>query len=264
MHRICREQNLGSRGLSERSWKHWEAGEHPGPDYQDLLLARLFQTSPVRLGFARDYNPATDPEPEPTPSTNPPGDPRQAVDPVERRLAMAADESARLGDNPGTVGPLTLDQLRSDAQTIAGRFASAPRLELFESALLLRDRVFTHLDGRQRVSDSRELYLLAGVALGMLAEVNDDLGHRTAASRATRRRKASATPSDSRRRSICRPSVARLSCRGVRLICSSLTLSVDQVACAMLERGSAGEKRWTRRLRASYLRPGLTPTRLTR
>ena len=180
VHRICREHNLGSRGLSERSWKHWEAGEHPGPDYQDLL-ARLFATSPVRLGYAHDYTPAVDPEPDPTPSTAPPGDPRQAVDPVERRLAVAADESARLGDNPGTVGPLTLDQLRSDAQTIAGRFASAPRLELFESALLLRDRVFTHLDGRQRVSDSRGLYLLAGMALGMLAEVNDDLGHRTAA-----------------------------------------------------------------------------------
>ncbi|HEY9472987.1 MAG TPA: hypothetical protein VIS06_03940, partial [Mycobacteriales bacterium] len=52
-HRMCRENGLGARGLSERSWKGWEGGEKLGADYQDLV-SRLFQTSPVRLGFARD------------------------------------------------------------------------------------------------------------------------------------------------------------------------------------------------------------------
>ncbi|HEY9390457.1 MAG TPA: hypothetical protein VIR27_11935 [Mycobacteriales bacterium] len=173
-HRMCRENNLGSRGLSERSWKGWEGGEKLGPDYQDLV-SRLFQTSPIRLGFAHDYMPAVDPEPEPARST-PLGDPGWGVDSVERQLIMAADESAQLGDHPSNVGPLTMDLLREDAQTLARKSANAPRLELFDSVLLLRDRVFACLDGRQRVSETRDLYFLAAAALGMLAEVTEDLG----------------------------------------------------------------------------------------
>ena len=177
--RMCREQGLGSRGLSERSWKGWESGEHPGTDYQDLL-SRLFQTNPIRLGFARDYTPAVDPEPESAPSI-PPGDPRWDAVMTERRLVMAADESAQLGDHPSNVGPLTLERLREDAQTLARRFANAPRIELFDSALLLRDRVFTLLDGRQRVAETKDLYFLAAASLGMLAEATENLGYRSQA-----------------------------------------------------------------------------------
>jgi len=35
----------------------WEAGSRPNWDYQDLL-SRLFNTSPVHLGWAADYTPA--------------------------------------------------------------------------------------------------------------------------------------------------------------------------------------------------------------
>ena len=44
------------RGLTERSWREWEAGARPDRDYTDLLC-RLFETGPVQLGFARDYTP---------------------------------------------------------------------------------------------------------------------------------------------------------------------------------------------------------------
>ena len=174
-HRMCRENSLGSRGLSERSWKGWEGGEKLGPDYQDLV-SRLFQTSPIRLGFAHDYMPAVDPEPEPAPSTPLPGDPRWGVGSVERQLIMAAEESARLGDQPSNVGPLTLERLREDAQGLARGFANAPRVWLFESASRLRDRVFTLLDGRQRVSETRDLCHLAALSQGMLAEATENLG----------------------------------------------------------------------------------------
>ena len=179
-HRMCRENGLGARGLSERSWKGWESGiDRPGPDYQDLL-SRLFQTSPVRLGFAHDYTPAVDPEPDPAPSVLS-GDPRWDAVMTERRLDMAAEESAHLGDHPSNVGPLTLERLREDAQSLARRFANAPRIELFDSALRLRDRVFTLLDGRQRVAETKDLYFLAAASLGMLAEATEYFGYRSQA-----------------------------------------------------------------------------------
>ncbi|MFI1436735.1 tetratricopeptide repeat protein [Streptomyces lydicus] len=55
-HQLVEDEHLPKVGLSERSWKDWEAGGLPSPDYQDLLC-RLFATSPVELGFARDYSP---------------------------------------------------------------------------------------------------------------------------------------------------------------------------------------------------------------
>ncbi|HEX5493996.1 MAG TPA: hypothetical protein VFX70_05395 [Mycobacteriales bacterium] len=191
VHRMCVAQGLGARGLADRSWKHWESGEHPSTDYQDLL-GRLFQTSPVGLGFAHDYTdyprrldgvtntpvPAGGVPDHPNDPSYPAGDPRLGLANVERRLIVAADESARLGDHLSTVGPLTLDGVRTDARTLAGRFATAPRIPLFESAVHLRDRIFTLLDGRQRVAETRELYFLAAASLGMLAEATQNLGYR--------------------------------------------------------------------------------------
>lgn len=57
LHAMCREHELGARGLATRSWLEWEAGDHPSADYQDLLC-RLFRTDPVKLGFGRPYGEA--------------------------------------------------------------------------------------------------------------------------------------------------------------------------------------------------------------
>ena len=54
---MCRREKIKPRGLTTRSWMDWEAGARPNWDYQDLL-SRLFQASPVRLGWAADYAPA--------------------------------------------------------------------------------------------------------------------------------------------------------------------------------------------------------------
>jgi tetratricopeptide (TPR) repeat protein len=54
-HRMCRRENIKSRGLTERSWMEWEAGSRPNWDYQDLL-SRLFQASAIQLGWAIDYS----------------------------------------------------------------------------------------------------------------------------------------------------------------------------------------------------------------
>lgn len=59
VHDLCATERLGARGLSERSWKEWEAGARVSPDYQDLLC-RVFHTGPVQLGLAADYSPPVD------------------------------------------------------------------------------------------------------------------------------------------------------------------------------------------------------------
>ncbi len=55
-HAMCRTDNVKPRGLVARSWLEWEAGARPSWDYQDLV-ARLFETSVVQLGWATDYSP---------------------------------------------------------------------------------------------------------------------------------------------------------------------------------------------------------------
>ena len=92
-HRMCDREGLRRRGLTERSWREWEAGARPDRDYTDLLC-RLFETGPVQLGFARDYTPVD-------------GRPLLSVDPVA--AVAAGDERARRArrgerDRPGHAG----------------------------------------------------------------------------------------------------------------------------------------------------------------
>lgn len=54
-HDLVEREGLEKVGMTERSWKDWEAGGLPSPYYQDLLC-RLFTTGPVPLGFATDYS----------------------------------------------------------------------------------------------------------------------------------------------------------------------------------------------------------------
>src|SRR5215469_6325165 len=55
-HAMCKLVDVKPRGLVARSWMEWEAGARPNWDYQDLV-ARLFQTSVIGLGWASDYSP---------------------------------------------------------------------------------------------------------------------------------------------------------------------------------------------------------------
>jgi hypothetical protein len=83
-HAMCKAGELKLRGLTVRSWLEWEAGARPNSDYQDLL-ARLFTTGPVQLGFATDYT-------EPEEPSGPPGC-------VEKKPATRA---LLLGTAPGS------------------------------------------------------------------------------------------------------------------------------------------------------------------
>lgn len=95
---------------------------------------------------------------------------------LEEQLVMSARKSAEYADDPSNVGPAVIEQLRAEVTRLARSFPNAPRYQVFGHACALRDRSFALLDGRQRVSESHDLYFLAGAACGMLAEVTLDFG----------------------------------------------------------------------------------------
>ncbi|HEX5493601.1 MAG TPA: helix-turn-helix transcriptional regulator [Mycobacteriales bacterium] len=100
---------------------------------------------------------------------------------LEELLTMTAHESAWYFDHPSNVGPATLDQLRSEVTRLARSFANVPRLQVFANARWLRDQAFGLLDGRQQMSESRDLYFMAGATCGMLANITSDFGFYDAA-----------------------------------------------------------------------------------
>jgi hypothetical protein len=145
-HAMCRDQRLGARGLSQRSWLGWEAGGQPNDDYRDLLC-RLFQTGPVELGFARDYTPSA-----PAVSSEPQASLALARggSPTDRRQAIKLGGQATLGVAVGaglsdtftgavvdvmeftrraeasSLGPRTLEHLELAVMGMAAAFAHTP------------------------------------------------------------------------------------------------------------------------------------------
>ncbi|MFC4517944.1 XRE family transcriptional regulator [Streptomyces ehimensis] len=108
-HQLVADEGLTKVGLSERSWKDWEAGVLPSPDYQDLLC-RLFAANPVLLGFARDYSPM-------------PADP--LWNGTEASATLPAGQTIARGTSPaGTVE--VAETKRRDAVKLAGLALAAP------------------------------------------------------------------------------------------------------------------------------------------
>jgi hypothetical protein len=96
---------------------------------------------------------------------------------------MVAAESARFGQfvEQTNVGPHTLDQFRADATRIVNTYPNRPVYPMFIELRELRNRVFELLEGRQHPDQTRELYLVAGVVCGVLANASFDLGWLAAA-----------------------------------------------------------------------------------
>ncbi|GAA3221050.1 helix-turn-helix transcriptional regulator [Actinocorallia longicatena] len=101
-----------------------------------------------------------------------------ATEHLERQVEMAARRALRFsvtveGSN---VGPETLDQLRDEVSRIAAAYPQQPLAVLLGDLIELQDVAFRLLEGRQRPSETTELYLLAGAISGMLAKASHDLG----------------------------------------------------------------------------------------
>jgi hypothetical protein len=101
----------------------------------------------------------------------------------EEVIAMAASESARFGQfaEQTNVGPHTLEQFEADLRRIVATYPNRPVYPMFVELRELRNRAFELLEGRQRPDQTRDLYLVAGLLCGVLANASFDLGYLDAA-----------------------------------------------------------------------------------
>lgn len=173
-HNMCHRQELGTRGLSSRSWLEWEAGSSPNADYQDLLC-RLFRCGPVQLGFARDYSPTPRNAPRDVgPGTALPKENSADVDLREttafaRRVATSA------------INQVTLDELDNEIMRLARYYVSQPLAELLVEIRDLRQHIFGLIENNRHPDQIRHLYLIASRVCGLQTHTALDLGNYVAA-----------------------------------------------------------------------------------
>ncbi|MEV7556498.1 hypothetical protein [Streptomyces sp. NPDC089795] len=158
-------------------WAHNDVRTLPRREAR-RVLAHLFRPFTVEMLFA----PASSAE-------NAPAAIRAAQCGTEHPAAMedavmaAAEESAGFAARveASNVGPHTMEQLEADLRRIVTTYPNRPVGPLFEEVRTLRDRVFEKLEGRQTPSQTRDLYMAAGVFCGVLANASFDLGRYSAA-----------------------------------------------------------------------------------
>jgi len=73
------------------------------------------------------------------------------------------------------VGPETLDQLVDDVRRLAIAHQQEPLERILNEMADTQDRAFSLLEGRQRPDQSRDLYLMAGIMSGLMAQASLDL-----------------------------------------------------------------------------------------
>ncbi|MDP9866167.1 MULTISPECIES: hypothetical protein [Streptosporangium] len=168
-HALCDREGVKRRGLTERSWREWEAGARPDRDYTDLLC-RLYETGPVQLGFANDYTPE---ELRSVPSGPP------ALD----LISAAADEAGAHAEEAeaSELGSGALERLRTQVIWVGKRYVAEAPLPLFVEMRELQERTRRALDKRIHPGQARELYFLTGALCGLMANVSMDMDRRVPA-----------------------------------------------------------------------------------
>jgi hypothetical protein len=155
----------------------WVAGRLKGMPYpaQARVLEHMFNVEAERLLASADHDPNRGPAAALSPM-------RWPIDP-DQEITMAAEESARFAEfaEQTNIGPHTLEQFTADIKRIVTVYPNRPVYPLFVELRSLRDRAFQKLEGRQFPDQSRDLYLVAGVVGGMLANASFDLGRFDAA-----------------------------------------------------------------------------------
>jgi hypothetical protein len=100
-----------------------------------------------------------------------------ASDP-ERILAMATRRALRFGAtaDASNIGDESLDQLRAEVSRLAFAYPQEPLPLILGDIVSLQDYTFSLLEGRQKPRESRELYVVAGLASGLVAKASHDMG----------------------------------------------------------------------------------------
>jgi hypothetical protein len=100
-----------------------------------------------------------------------------ALSDPERIVAMAARRALRFGitADASNIGSESLDQLRAETGRLAVAYLQQPLTQIVGDIVSLQDLTFSLLEGRQHPRETRELYVVGGLASGMLAKAAHDL-----------------------------------------------------------------------------------------
>ncbi|MFD7235613.1 hypothetical protein ACFWAT_09905 [Streptomyces syringium] len=170
---------LANLSVSDSTYQRWYYGSgrpHPG---SRRVLRHLFGYSVDEL-WAEEPVPAC-PADEVSAShtehwAGPGTDDRNEMG---RSAAMAARRAMAfaMGAERGEVGPETLGFLQDQVRRIAETYIRVPLGTVLDDLVEVQDETFRLLEsGRTKPSQSRDLYLLAALASGMLAKAGHDLG----------------------------------------------------------------------------------------
>ncbi len=93
-------------------------------------------------------------------------------------IAMSADRARDFLTRieASNVGAETLDQLIDDVRRLVTAYNQQPLPTLLSDLVDTQNRAFELLEGRQPPAQARDLYLIAGIACGLMAKASHDLG----------------------------------------------------------------------------------------
>ncbi|MFI2204716.1 helix-turn-helix domain-containing protein [Streptomyces sp. NPDC020192] len=128
------------------------------------------------------------PHPLPAPAQNGPesienGDVASATTDLNHLAAQAAAHSLHFADDitMSNVSDVELEGLEATLTQIASDYVHAPLHQIFVDLVTTRDCLFSLLNGRQPLAQTRELLLLAGTSCLLLAHASQNLGDEGAA-----------------------------------------------------------------------------------
>jgi tetratricopeptide (TPR) repeat protein len=164
--------------LSERQAYRWVVGELrglPRPQAQ-AALEKLFG-EPVERLFGPPYGAGTLLATRRRDGTAPQRGTARS-DWEGQVIAMSADRARDFLTRiqASNVGAETLDQLIDDVRRLVVASQQQPLPTLLGDLVATQNRAFGLLEGRQRLAQTRDLYLIAGIACGLMAKASHDLG----------------------------------------------------------------------------------------
>jgi hypothetical protein len=170
------EPGLARTPVSQRQYERWYSGRlrtQPRPDACRVLEAMFGRPVSALLGPASggQYPAVVEHQQQPAPPGAGPEDPGRTLAMTARR---AIQFSARADQT--NVGTGSLDQLLAEAARLAAAYPRQPLITIVGDIADLQDQTMTLLEGRQRPREARELYVVAGLASGMLAKASHDMG----------------------------------------------------------------------------------------
>ena len=171
-------QRTAKTELSERQAYRWVAGELSGLPYPAArgTLEEMFGEPVARL-FGPPYG-IEALRPGRCQDGAAPGRGTARTDWEGQVIAMSADRARDFLTRieASNVGAETLDQLIDDVRRLVTTYNHQPVPTLLGDLVDTQERAFTLLEGRQRPEQSRDLYLVAGIACGLMAKASHDLG----------------------------------------------------------------------------------------